>query len=111
MYYCSMRDILEKANELGLLIKGSDECKRYESLEMEIEKAHTSGELLDHYEKLAEEIKSRELNGDIIEKFEREELGNLAEEISGDDLICRYIKAKEDYINLLLSIQSSINKK
>jgi cell fate (sporulation/competence/biofilm development) regulator YlbF (YheA/YmcA/DUF963 family) len=50
-----MEEILQKANELGLMIKGSDIFKRYEELVKKIEADSNARTLLDEYIKMSEE--------------------------------------------------------
>lgn len=46
--------------------------------------------------------------GDIIEKFEIENIKSMSETVSGNEMIMQYLKAQQEYLDLILIIQKEL---
>jgi len=105
-----MREILDKANDLGLLIRETDIYRRFRDITEELENEPGIKGKLDNYYRSAEDLKKREDLGDIIEKYEIEEFEEMSSAIAENELIVRYLSAKNEYIKLLTDIQKSVRE-
>jgi len=106
-----MENIIEKANELGLLIRKTNVFENFEHLSKKLDSDLISKSLLDEYTKYAEILHHRETSGDIIEDYEKEKLKNLSIQIKDNDFLLEFVTARDKYIDLLVSIQESIREK
>lgn len=106
-----MEEILSKANELGRLLKNTEIFKTYDLLAGTFNADENAVKILDEYMRISSDIKNRQDIGDTIEKFEIENAKNLATIIAGNELIMKYLKAQQDYMQLLLKIQNEISNK
>jgi len=106
--YC-MEEILQKANELGLMIKGSDIFKRYEELVKKIEADSNARTLLDEYIKMSEEIYKKESSGGVVEVEEKQKLQDLSQKVSENQLIKEFIATQSYYVNMMMQIQNTIS--
>lgn len=104
-----MEEIFEKANEIGLMLKETDEYKMYEKALMELHKNKESSELFEQYIIRKELLSQRRQQGDIIEKFENEEFIEIEKKIYADKLTSNFIEAQKEYALLLIEIQKNIN--
>lgn len=103
-------DIFNKANELGLLIQGTDVYRNYREMADAMAMDERASKMLDTYEKRLRELDERKRIGDIIESYELEEVRDLADDIEKNELIMRYLAAKREYAVLLERIQQSITE-
>ncbi|MCP4134438.1 MAG: hypothetical protein GY754_25925 [bacterium] len=103
-----MNEILEKANELGLLIRETEACRDFEELSAELENDTESKSLLDEYTTIAESIHQRETQGGIVENFEKERVRELSGIIRENKLLTSFLEARGRYIDLLSNIQKSM---
>lgn len=108
LYHVFMKDILDKANELGLLIRETEQYRDFREAAQELEGDPSSKKLLEEFSRKSGELKVREQAGDIIENFERDELHVLGEEISHNEIILGYLEARDGYIALLEGVQRSL---
>ena len=110
LYHVFMKDILNKANELGLLIRETDQYRDFREAAQELEEDPASKKLLEEFSRMSGEMKAREQAGDIIENFERDELHALGEEISHNEIILGYLEARDGYIALLEGVQRALGE-
>lgn len=104
-----MEEILQKANELGLMIKGSDIYRRYEELVKKVEADANSKKLLEDYIKLSEEIYQKESSGGVIEVEEKQKLQDMSQTVSENQLIKEFIATQTYYVNMMMQIQNAIS--
>lgn len=104
-----MEEILQKANELGLMIKGSDIYRRYEELVKKIEADTNSKKLLQDYIKVSEEIYQKESTGGTIEVEEKQKLQDISQKVSENQLIKEFIATQTYYVNMMMQIQNAIS--
>jgi cell fate (sporulation/competence/biofilm development) regulator YlbF (YheA/YmcA/DUF963 family) len=104
-----MEDILQKANELGMMLKNSDINAHYEKLSEELEADKDSKSLLDEYLDLFEQMHRKETSGGVIEIAEKEKLAEIQKKVSENQLIVDYIDAKNSYVNVLMEIQKAVS--
>jgi cell fate (sporulation/competence/biofilm development) regulator YlbF (YheA/YmcA/DUF963 family) len=105
-----MEEILKKANELGLMIKGTELVMRYEELSQKLDKDKESSELLEEYIKVVQEFQQKEDEGSPIEVNEKEMITELNTKISGNSLIKEYIASQSYYVNMMMQIQKAISE-
>jgi len=104
-----MEEILQKANELGLMIKGSDIYKRYEELVKKIEADENARKLLEEYIKLSEELYQKEANGGVVEVEDKKKLQDITQKVSESQLIKEFIATQTYYVNMMMQIQNAIS--
>lgn len=104
-----MEEILQKANELGLMIKGSDIFARYEELVKKIDADADSRTLLEDYIKISETMYKKENSGGVIEVEEKQTLQEISQKVSENQLIKEFIATQSYYVNMMMQIQNAIS--
>ncbi len=104
-----MEEILTKANELGILIKDTDAHIRFEELNREVENDKEASLLLKKYNEIAETIQQKQSEGFSLEKYEQERFREISGAVASNDLLLKYLKAREEYIELLMSIHNALS--
>ena len=106
----SIRHILEIANELGHMIKETDIYRNFELASEKLELQPNLLKLLEEYEVCMQIIHERQSSGDVVEKFELDNLRELTKDVSENDLLMEFIKAKDEYVKLLTMIQEAVTE-
>jgi cell fate (sporulation/competence/biofilm development) regulator YlbF (YheA/YmcA/DUF963 family) len=104
-----MDEILRKANELGLMIKGSELYKRLEDLTVKLDSDENSKSLLEEYVALSNTIAEKEESGAPIEVDEKSALSALTDRVSDNELLKEFIATQTYYMNLIYLVQKTIN--
>ena len=99
-----MEEILKIANELGLLIKDTDIWKNFDEMSQILEKNPNSKNLMNEFNAIVEEHHRRTAAGDIIETYEEKNRLDIIEKVKSDEILTKYIAARENYINMLSQI-------
>ncbi len=105
-----MEEILKKANELGLMIKGTEIYKRFDELTKKLEGDAEAKKLLEDYAQYSEEMHRKEKSGSVIEVEEKQKLEELTEKVSQNQLIKEFVATQTYYLNMTLQIQKAINE-
>lgn len=105
-----MEELIKKANELGLMIKGTEIYKRYEDVGKKLESDADSRKLLEEYAAISEEMYQKENSGGAIEVAEKQKFEDLHEKVSGNQLIKEYIATQSYFMNLMMQIQKAISE-
>jgi len=103
-----MDEILARAEELGQLIKSTEIYGNFMHMSELLHSDSDALKVLDEYTRFSKEIKDRQDTGDIVEKFEVEHAKNLAESISENEAIMKYLNAQKEYLDLLCKIQEEL---
>ncbi|HON78649.1 MAG TPA: YlbF family regulator [Spirochaetota bacterium] len=104
-----MEEILAKANELGLMIKGSEVYTRFADLSQQIENNDEARVLLEEFVQKSNELSEKEKAGHPVEVHEKEEITELSEKVAANDLIKEFIATQTYYYNLVIMVQKIIN--
>ncbi|MCU0822767.1 MAG: YlbF family regulator [Spirochaetes bacterium] len=105
-----MDEIIKKANELGLMIKGTEVYARFEELSMKLEADEKSRDLLEEYAVMSQEFHEKEEAGVPIEVADKKKLQELNDKVSQSQLIKEYIATNTYYLNMLMMIQKVISE-
>jgi cell fate (sporulation/competence/biofilm development) regulator YlbF (YheA/YmcA/DUF963 family) len=105
-----MEEILKKANELGLMIKGTEIYKRFDELTKKLEGDAEAKKLLEDYARYSEEMHRKEKSGSVIEVDEKQRFEELTEKVSQNQLIKEFVATQTYYLNMTLQIQKAINE-
>ena len=103
-----MKDILKMASELGSLIKDTDEWKNFDGASKSLEENPQSQNLLNEFNAIVEEHHRRKVTGDVIESYEEKNRLEIMEKVKSDQVLTKYIIAREDYIKMLTEVQNAI---
>jgi cell fate (sporulation/competence/biofilm development) regulator YlbF (YheA/YmcA/DUF963 family) len=103
-----METILHKAEELGRLIRETDIYRDYQRESETLNSDAEAKKLFDDFMKISKYVSDRQEMGDIIEKFEIENIKSMSTLVSGNDVIMRYMKAQQEYLELILMIQKEL---
>jgi cell fate (sporulation/competence/biofilm development) regulator YlbF (YheA/YmcA/DUF963 family) len=103
-----METILQKAEELGRLIRETDIYRDYQHASDLLNADGEAKKLFEDFIKISKYIKDRQEMGDIIEKFEIENIKSMSALVSENDLIMRYMKAQQEYLDLIVMIQKEL---
>lgn len=104
-----MDEILAKANELGLMIKGSEIYARFAELSRQIDGNNEARVLLEEFIRKSNELSEKEKAGTPIEAHEKEEIAEISEKVAANDLIKEFIATQTYYYNLVIMVQKVIN--
>ncbi len=105
-----MEEIVKKANELGLMIKGSEVFSRFEVISKKIEADSEAKSLLEEYAKFSQEYQEKEASGTAIDVEEKQKLQDMNDKLSENELIKEYIATNSYYINMMMLIQKAISE-
>lgn len=105
-----MDEIIKKANELGLMIKGTEVYARFEDLSQKLEADEKSRDLLEEYAIASQEFHEKEEAGVAIEVADKTKLQELNDKVSQNQLIKEYIATNTYYLNMLMMIQKVISE-
>jgi len=103
-----MEEILNKANEIGLLIQETEVYKNFKMFSDKLDGDKESNSLYKNYIDMAENIYLREQRADVIENFEYEELKSLENQLKENELLLKYIDSKNKYVDFLIKVQKNI---
>ncbi len=104
-----MEEILVKANELGILIQDTEAHTRFEEVNLEVENDKEASLLLKKYNEIAETIQQKQGEGFTLEKYEQERFREISGAVASNDLLLKYLKARDVYIELLMSIHNALS--
>ncbi len=104
-----MEELLNKANELGLMIRHTKAFRDFEKFSLSVERDDDASALLEKYNEIAETIQKKHESGGIVEKYEQEMFKALTETVKQNPLILDYLRARDTYIDLLMKIHNSIS--
>jgi len=104
-----MDAILHKANELGLMIRGTKIYQDFSEILKRIESDSTAKSLLEEYVSVSKEYQEKEASGTVIEIEAKRVLKELSEKVSANDLLKEYITCQSTYINLMMQIEGKIS--
>lgn len=104
-----MEEILKKANELGLMLKGSGLYQRFSELSKKIEADQATKTLLEQYISYSESLMEKEEKGLPVEVDEKRKLDELVKQVSENNLIKEYLATQTYFLNLLMKVQEIIN--
>ncbi len=104
-----MEEILKKANELGILIKDTGAHIGFEEVNLEVENDKEASLLLKKYNEIAETIQQKQSEGFTLEKYEQERFREISGAVASNDLLLKYLKARDVYIELLMSINNALS--
>ncbi|HMB19583.1 MAG TPA: YlbF family regulator [Spirochaetota bacterium] len=105
-----MEEIISRANELGLMIKGTDVYKRYVEVVKKLEENPESRKLLEEFAQLSETVQQKEGTGQPVEVEEKQKIEELSAKVSEDELLKEFITAQSYYMNLMMMIQKAISE-
>jgi cell fate (sporulation/competence/biofilm development) regulator YlbF (YheA/YmcA/DUF963 family) len=105
-----MDEILKKANELGLMIRGTEIFRRFDELSKKLEADEESRSLLEKYAALSDEIHDKELSGEAINPEDKKALEDMSGKLSKSVLVKEYIATQSYYVNMLMQIQKIISE-
>ena len=106
-----MKDILEKANEIGNMIQSTEVYRNYVTSQEKLNTTVKSLSLYTEYQKISSEILNRQSSGDQVYDYEFEELRELADAVKNDTIIEEFIVAHSEYLKLMESIQEALTIK
>lgn len=105
-----MEVLFEKANELGLMIKGTEVYRRLVDVSGKIDKDETAKALLEEYISASELLHYKEQMGQPIEVEEKKKIKELSERAAESGLIKEYIATQSYYMNMMMQIQKAISE-
>ena len=104
-----MEEILTKANGLGLLIKNTDAYIKFEEMNTGVDNDKEASLLLKKYNEIAETIQQKQAAGFSLEKFEQEKFREISRAVASNELLLKYLKSREIYIELLMKIHNALS--
>ena len=103
-----MQSVLDKANELGLLLKSTKAFMDFNSIQEVIEKDSSAREVLAAYNAVAEEIHQKQQKGVSIESFEQQQFKELTQKVIENPLLKDYLRKRDNYMAVLMRINESM---
>ncbi len=104
-----MEEIFSRASELGSLIKETEVYIKFEQLNKQVDDDKEASLLLKKYNEIAETIQQKQDAGFSLEKFEQERFKDISMAVASNELLMRYLKARELYIEMLMKIHDTLS--
>jgi cell fate (sporulation/competence/biofilm development) regulator YlbF (YheA/YmcA/DUF963 family) len=104
-----MEELLQKANELGLMIKGTEISARFEEISNKLENDKEAKALLEEYIKITQEFEEKNASGGVVEIEEKKKIQDLSEKVSQNQLIKEFIATQTYFYNMMVQIQNTIS--
>ena len=104
-----MEEILKKADELGILIQNTDVYMEFETLNNEAANNSEASLLLKRYNEIGSAIQQKQEGGFPIEKFEQERFKEVGAAVRSNEILLKYIKARDRYLEFLMDIHNALS--
>ena len=104
-----MEKILQKANELGHLLKQHEIVRRFNELSDRLDRDPESKKLLDEFAQFSMEYQQLEQSGAPIEVETKQQLSQYEEKIKTNDLIAEFLATQSYYMALLTQVNEAIS--
>ncbi len=104
-----MEAILEKANELGLLIRGTDAFKEFAAASGKVESDTDAATMLKKYNELADTIRLRQESGYALEQFETDRFREITASVASNHTLREYLASRDRYMDMLMKIYHEID--
>ncbi len=104
-----MKEILDKANELGLMLKSTEAFIEFNNIKETIELDETASGVLAQYNAVAEEIQLKQQSGIEIESYEQEQFRELTQKVIANTQLKEYLTKRDNYMELLMLIHEAMN--
>jgi cell fate (sporulation/competence/biofilm development) regulator YlbF (YheA/YmcA/DUF963 family) len=104
-----MKEILDKANELGLMLRSTEAFIEFNNIKETIERDETASGVLAQYNAVAEEIQLKQQSGIEIESYEQEQFRELTQKVIANPQLKEYLMKRDNYMELLMLIHEAMN--
>jgi len=104
-----MKEILDKANELGIILKSTEAFIEFQNIQDRINRDDYSGKQLKEYNSAAETLQLKQQNGIPIESYEQEQFRELTQKVIENPLLNDYLMKRDNYMGLLMLIHEAMN--
>jgi cell fate (sporulation/competence/biofilm development) regulator YlbF (YheA/YmcA/DUF963 family) len=104
----NLEKILQKANELGHLLKQNEIVERFRDLAKRLDDSESSRKLLEEYVEAIHEMDKKVRAGTVIEVAEKRKVAELEERIQADNLVKEYLATQGYYLHLMTQINDAI---
>ncbi|NLV68956.1 MAG: YlbF family regulator [Spirochaetes bacterium] len=104
-----MDKILEKSDELGRLIAGTEAARQFHEMEERVSADSTASLLLKKYNEFAEMIRIKQESGFQIESYEADEFSQITDSVSSNSLLREYVISRNKYMEMLLKINNALS--
>lgn len=104
-----MKEILDKANELGLMLRSTEAFMEFNNIKEIIDRDESSSQALAMYNTAAEEIQLKQQNGIEIESYEQEKFRELTQKVIENPLLKEYLIKRDNYMGLLMLIHEAMD--
>lgn len=102
------KQIFTLAEEIGDLLKETDEFRDFERASIELSRSKSEKELLERYAEIEDNIRQRRDAGDLIEPFVLEEAASFREAVMASEVIKAYLLSRDRYVALLELVQKEL---
>ena len=104
-----MEEILNKANELGMIISNTEAAVKFHEMESLVASDGPASMLLKKYNEFAEMIRVKQESGFEIESYEKDEFSLITESVTSNTLLREYIRSRNRYMDMLLRINNALS--
>ncbi|NLO20764.1 MAG: YlbF family regulator [Syntrophomonadaceae bacterium] len=101
--------VFEKAKELALEIKESQEYREVRRTGQDIQNNDEARQIVEDIQTAQSQIESAQNSGRPPSEEQIEEFNNISVKMQGNSLIQAYLKAQDDYSQLMQQINQSIS--
>lgn len=105
----SIDTLLEKASELGQLLRETEEYSEYSRLQKEADDDEYASSLLKNYEEEVAHIQEYRKKSMEPPKHELQRLEEMTRSLQSNDLLAQYLAAREKYARLLEEVQRELS--
>lgn len=104
-----MEEILDKANELGIMLKSTEAFMEFNNIKEIIDRDKSASDVLAGYNAAAEQIQLKQQNGISIEGFEQEQFRELTRKVIENPLLKDYLIKRDNYMGVLMLINEAMD--
>ena len=102
--------VTEKAQELGLVLRETDEAKRLQAAELDLDNDSASRQLIEKFQQQFQKLQKAQEAGEDIDQDDLNEFNELQEKVKVDNIIQNYFAAQQSFNQLLQQVNTVINQ-
>jgi cell fate (sporulation/competence/biofilm development) regulator YlbF (YheA/YmcA/DUF963 family) len=106
----NMQEILRECEELGLMIKRSEDYIKYIYLSGRLNNSPDDMKTLQEFVKISRELAAKEASNLIVDVWEKDQLADAAQRVSENPLVSEYLEAQSIFMELMNQVFNAIEE-
>ncbi|MGF7186628.1 cell fate (sporulation/competence/biofilm development) regulator YlbF (YheA/YmcA/DUF963 family) [Desulfitispora alkaliphila] len=101
--------VIEQAKTLGAAIASSPELEQLKNAEARMTVDPTAGEIIQEFQQKQQELQQLQMQGKELTEEQKQAVESLEAKMQGNDSISSYMKAQQDFEQLLQQVNTIIS--